>query len=52
MHIGMEEPVAKDLREEDGHTISRQFGDIHPSRPQALDLVDRNALHALHHDDV
>ena len=52
MHIGMEEPVAKDLREEDGHTISRQFGDIHPSRPQALDLVDRNALHSLHHDDV
>ncbi len=52
MHVGMEEPVAEHLREEDLDAAARQLRQIHALRPQAVHLADRRAGHALHHHDL
>ena len=52
MHVGVEEAVAKDLREEDRHAVARQLRDVDAGVAQALHLADRHAVHALHHDHV
>ncbi|OIQ69283.1 hypothetical protein GALL_491170 [mine drainage metagenome] len=52
MHVCMEKSIPKNLGKENRDTIARQFGNIHASRTQPINLVDRNTLHALHDHDV
>ena len=48
VHVGVEKTVAKHLGEENRHTVARQLLDVDTGLAQALHLVDRYALHALH----
>ena len=50
VHVGVEETVAKHLREEDRDAVARQLRDVDPGIAQALHLADRHAVHAFHHD--
>jgi hypothetical protein len=52
MHVGMEEIVAKHLREEYLHAVLRKPADIRTARPQLLEIVDDDAVNALHDHDV
>ena len=52
MHVGVEEAVAEHLGEEDLHAGGGELGNVHAGFPQALDLADRDALHAVHHHHV
>ena len=50
VHVGVEEAVAKDLREEDRDAVARQLLDVDAGVAQPAQLADRHAVHALHHD--
>ena len=52
VHVGVEEAVAEHLGEEDGHAVARQPGDVDAGLAQPLDLADRHAEHALHHQHL
>ena len=52
VHVGVEEAVAKDLGEEDRHAVARQLRDVDAGLAQPVDLADRHAHHALHHDHL
>ena len=52
VHVGVEERVVEHLREEQRHAVARQLLDVEARFLQALDLADRNAVHALHHQHV
>ena len=49
VHVGVEEAVAKHLREENLHARARQLLDVDALLAQRRDLRDRRAVHALHH---
>ena len=48
----MEKAVAKHLGKKHLHAIGGQHAGIYPQRLQALYLINRHALHALHHNHV
>ncbi len=48
VHVGMEEAVAENLREEDLDPGARQCRQIDPGGGQRCGLADRNAVHAFH----
>ena len=48
----MKEAVTEHLGEKDGDAVAREFGDVYPGIPQALDLADGYTVHALHHHDL
>ena len=52
VHVGVEEAVAEHLREEDLDAGARQPLDVDAGLAQAVDLADRDAVHALHDHHV
>ncbi len=52
VHVGVEEAVAQRLREEDLDGARRQLLDVDAGLAQPRHLAHRDAVHALHHDDV
>ena len=52
VHVGVEEAVAKHLREKNLDPGARQHGDIDSLVAQRPDLGDRRAVHALHHQHL
>ena len=52
VHVGVKEAVAEHLGEEDFHPGGGQFRDVDAGFAQALDLADRDAVHAVHHHHV
>ena len=52
VHVGVEEAVAEHLGEEDLDAVARELRDVDAGVAQALDLADRDAVHALHHHHV
>ncbi len=48
VHVGVEDAVAEDLREEDLDAGTRELLQVDTGFAQAADLADRDAVHALH----
>ena len=51
MHVGVEKAVAENLCEENLDAIARQFFQVDAGSNQSVGLRNRDAVHALHHDD-
>ncbi len=51
MHVRMEETITKHLGEKQRHAVTCQLGNVDSGSPQTIHLADRDAAHALHHDD-
>ncbi len=52
VHVGVEEAVAKHLREEDLHAVARQLMRVDAGRTQFVGVRDAHAVHALHHEHL
>ena len=49
MHVGVKKAIAKHLREENLHALTREFLNVHSRGTQLFDLVDRRGVQPLHH---
>ena len=52
VHVGVEETIAEDLREEDLHPVTRELFQVDAGRAHAVELADGDALDPLHHQHV
>src|SRR5258706_4375969 len=52
VHVGVKEPVAENLREENLDAGTRELRDLDAQRAQFTHLADRHADHALHDHDL